>query len=102
MSLGLDLPAIDKPETKKETITYERTKQSSNHNHKGRLALPEHLPRVDQLIPPLEDVTGLKIIGEEITERLECDLRRKNKHYFYAWLSVLGRMLTMNWEMCWY
>lgn len=73
MSLGLDLPVIDKPETKKETITYERTKQSSNHNHKGRLALPEHLPRVDQIIPPLEDVTGLKIIGQEITERLECD-----------------------------
>ncbi|CAN5612995.1 IS66-like element ISBthe5 family transposase [soil metagenome] len=73
IKLGLDLPVVSAPEKKKETITYERTKPSSNNNHKGRLALPEHLPRVDQIIPPLEDVTGLKKIGEEITERLECD-----------------------------
>ncbi|CAN5470142.1 IS66-like element ISBthe5 family transposase [soil metagenome] len=73
IKLGLDLPVVSTPEKKKETITYERTRPSSESNHKGRLALPEHLPRVDQIIPPLEDVTGLKKIGEEITERLECD-----------------------------
>ena len=73
IKLGLEMPVVEAVEKKKETITYERTKPSSNNNHKGRLALPEHLPRVDQIIPPLEDVTGLKKIGEEITERLECD-----------------------------
>jgi transposase len=73
IKLGLEMPVAEAPEKKKETITYERTKRSSESNHKGRLALPEHLPRVDEIIPPLEDVTGLKVIGQEITERLECD-----------------------------
>lgn len=73
MSLGLDLPSIEKPEKKKETITYERGKPSGKGKHKGRIAFPEHLLRVNKIVPPLQDVTGLKIIGEEITERLECD-----------------------------
>ena len=73
IKLGLEMPVVEAVEKKKETITYQRTKPSSNNNHKGRLVLPEHLPRVDQIILPLEDVTGLKKIGEEITERLECD-----------------------------
>lgn len=73
IKLGLEMPVVEAAEKKKETITYQRTKPSSNNNHKGRLVLPEHLPRVDQIILPHEDVTGLKKIGEEITERLECD-----------------------------
>ncbi len=73
IKLGLDAPAVPAPEKQKETITYKREKKSGSNNHKGRLALPDHLPRVDQLVEPLEDVKGLKIIGEEITERLECD-----------------------------
>lgn len=73
IKLGLDVPVVPAAEKKKETITYERNKPAGKSNHKGRLALPDHLPRVDQIIPPLEDITGLKKIGEEITERLECD-----------------------------
>ncbi len=73
MSLGLDLPVIPALEKKKETITYERTKTNGASNHKGRLPLPEHLPRVDVVITPKEDVSGLKKIGEEITERLDCE-----------------------------
>ncbi len=73
MSLGLELPVIEEPENKKETITYEREKPSVKSNHKGRLKIPDHLPRVDRIIAPLQDITGLNKIGEEITERLECD-----------------------------
>lgn len=50
-----------------ETITYTRDKQK----HPGRHALPEHLPVREVIIEPQEDTTGLKKIGEEITETLE-------------------------------
>lgn len=73
MSLGLELPVTIVSEKKKETITYECAKPSPESNHKGRIAFPEHLPRVDEIAKPKEDITGLKVIGEEITEWLECD-----------------------------
>lgn len=73
MAIGFELPPILQTEKKKETITYEREKRTTESNHKGRIAFPEHLPRVDEIAKPKEDVTGLKVIGEEITERLECD-----------------------------
>jgi len=73
IAIGFELPSIPQTEKKKETITYEREKRTTESNHKGRIAFPEHLPRVDEIAKPKEDVTGLKVIGEEITERLECD-----------------------------
>ena len=54
-------------ETPKETITYSREKKK----HTGRNALPEHLPVREVVIEPEEDTTGLKKIGEEVTETLE-------------------------------
>ena len=57
-----------------ETITYTRDKKkNSEHVPTGRLPLPEHLERVTIVIEPQEDVTGLKKIGEEITEELEYE-----------------------------
>lgn len=41
--------------------------------HPGRHPLPEHLERREQIIEPVEDVTLLKKIGEEITEELEYE-----------------------------
>ena len=54
-----------------ETITYTREKKNSEHVPTGRLPLPAHLERVPIIIEPQEDITGLKKIGEEITEELE-------------------------------
>ena len=73
MSLGLDLPLVEKAERKIETITYEREKSSGKSNHKGRIPFPEHLPRVDEVVAPKEDVNGLAVIGQQVTERLEFD-----------------------------
>lgn len=55
-----------------ETITYTRKKSGSNTGvtHK-RLPLPAHLERVVIIIEPKEDVSGLKQIGEEVTEALD-------------------------------
>ena len=49
-----------------ETITYKRKKKK----HPGRHTLPEHLLRKQVIIEPAEDVSGLKCIGEEVTEIL--------------------------------
>ena len=66
------IPAAEKPEPEKETITYTRNKSSnSEKNQPVRLALPADLPRVEQVIEPDEDLTGAKKIGEVITEYLE-------------------------------
>lgn len=54
-------------ETPKETITYTRDRKK----HRGRNALPEHLPVREVVIEPEGDTTGLKKIGEEISETLE-------------------------------
>lgn len=51
-----------------EKITYTRKK---NENHKGRKALPEHLPVREEIIEPEEDTTDLVKIGEVVTETLE-------------------------------
>ena len=73
IALGFNLPPLAQAEKKKETITYEREKRSGTSNHKGRIAFPEHLLRVDEIHEPKEDVSGMIRIGEEVTERLECD-----------------------------
>ena len=53
-----------------ETITYEREKSGSNKKP-SRQVLPAHLPRIEHILDPDEDITGLIKIGEEVTEELE-------------------------------
>jgi len=53
-----------------EEITYERKKAGSK-NHPGRLALPSHLLVNEIILEPTENVEGLKLIGQEITDELE-------------------------------
>jgi transposase len=50
-------------------IEYERNKPKKEH--RGRLALPSHLPVVETVIEPLEDTTSMVCIGREITEELD-------------------------------
>lgn len=67
LSLFSQEPVHPPEETSKETITYTRDKKK----HPGRHSLLEHLPVVEVIIQPQEDTTGLKKIGQEITETLE-------------------------------
>lgn len=55
---------------KTENISYTRNKPEEK-KQPHRLPLPAHLPRERVMIEPKEDTTGLKAIGEEITEELE-------------------------------
>lgn len=49
-------------------IEYDR---KTPKKHPGRTELPDHLPVEEVVIEPEEDTTGMKRIGEEITETLE-------------------------------
>jgi transposase len=46
-------------------------KQTTEVKPTGRHALPTHLPKVDIVLEPTEDTSGLEKIGEEITEQLD-------------------------------
>jgi transposase len=74
----LGLPFEMEPETAKkqegelkEKLTYERRKRKSNH--KGRTALPEHLPVEEIEIYPEGDLTDMVCIGREVTDELEYE-----------------------------
>ena len=71
-SLELNVETAEAKPSTTETITYTRKKSEPNTvvTHK-RLPLPAHLERVVITIEPKEDVSGLKKIGEEITEALD-------------------------------
>lgn len=60
-----DKPQAEVPQT--ETLTYTREKKK----HPGRHGIPEHLPVREVVVEPEADTTGLKQIGQEITETLE-------------------------------
>lgn len=73
LSLGINVEQKPTPVAATERIEYTRKKkQATTETIKtGRMKLPAELPREQVLIEPSEDVTGLKKIGEEITEELE-------------------------------
>ena len=55
-----------------EEIAFKRRKPKKR-NQKGRLPLPDHLPVEEIFIEPEEDTTGMKCIGQEITDELEYE-----------------------------
>ncbi len=73
LSLGLPVeakqPAV---EVAVQTIAYTRKqKETAEKVNTGRMKLPAGLPREKVVLEPTEDVSGLKKIGEEVTEELE-------------------------------
>lgn len=73
LALGLNVEPFAQPEVAKQNIEYTRTIQVPVKKSlpTGRTKLPADLPRERVVIEPTEDVTGLKSIGEEITEELD-------------------------------
>lgn len=70
MTLPFDVEEETTPEKQEETITYVR-KKTKRVNHPGRMALPGHLPVEEIVIEPVEDTSGMKCIGKEVTDQLE-------------------------------
>jgi transposase len=62
--------------TSVQKISYDRVLTKTEkipYNHPGRTKLPDHLERHEIYIEPAEDISGMKKIGEEITEELEYE-----------------------------
>jgi transposase len=53
-----------------------RAPEKKQDNHHGRLPIPADLPRVEEVIEPEEDISGMKRIGEDVTEVLEYEAGR--------------------------
>lgn len=60
-----------KDEFSEETVISYTKKKQKRENHKGRVQLPLHLPVEEIILEPNEDVSGMKKIGEEVTDKLE-------------------------------
>lgn len=76
LSLALDADTITQCKIMDATkVSYIRTKTELTDNipkaHPGRMKLPEHLRRVVIVLHPDMDVTGLKKIGDEVSEVLD-------------------------------
>ena len=56
-----------------EQITYTRNKGKPQYTPHGRNPLPDHLPRTEIILEPDEDTTGMKRIGEEVTQELDYE-----------------------------
>lgn len=54
-----------------QKIQYTRTQKESTERIPVRMKLPDSLPRQQEILEPKEDVSGMKMIGNEITEVLE-------------------------------
>lgn len=77
LKLDLDADTIAQCKlTDKQDIHYIRTKTEVTavepKNHPGRMKLPEHLRREAIVLLPDADVSGLRKIGDDITEILDC------------------------------
>ena len=72
--LSLELEATQQPAASdpliKQTVSYQRAmKQAAKAT--ARQPFPAHLPRIEVVLEPQQDITGMRKIGEEITEELD-------------------------------
>jgi transposase len=76
LPLDIETPAQITTTTSIQKISYDRvttkTEKTPTH-HPGRTKLPDHLQRQEIFIEPTENISGMKKIGEEITEELEYE-----------------------------
>ncbi len=70
LSLQLEGDLKEPPVVVRQTVSYERVVRQAA-KVAIRQPFPSHLPRVDVLIEPGIDVSGMRKIGEEITEELD-------------------------------
>ncbi len=74
LSLGIEAEAVATSVVSTQKINYTRTNVAVEQQpllHPGRMKLPESLRREEIRIEPAGDLTGCKMMGEEVTEILE-------------------------------
>jgi len=70
--IHLELQGVENPPPPAQlsTITYTRRKGNESKKGHSRLEFPDSLPRETIVIEPKQDVTGWKLIGEEVSQYL--------------------------------
>lgn len=63
------------PALVKQTVSYQRAIKQAGRKP-VRQCFPDHLPRIDVILEPEEDVTAMRKVGEEITEELDLEPAR--------------------------
>jgi transposase len=71
LHLGLAGQDVISEVVETEQLTYTRKKASKKFTPHGRNPIPAHIPRKEIIIEPPEDTTGMKRIGQEVTEELD-------------------------------
>ena len=74
LSLGIEAEAVARSVVSTQKINYTRTNVTVEQQpllHPGRMKLPESLRREEIRIEPAGDLSGCKMMGEEVTEVLE-------------------------------
>ena len=76
LSLELEAETTDEEQAVvKQTVSYQRAVQRAGKKP-VRQSFPDHLPRIDVVLEPEEDVSSMRKIGEEITEELDLEPAR--------------------------
>ncbi|MEK6482572.1 IS66 family transposase [Catalinimonas sp. 4WD22] len=76
--LSLELEAETAEEAQavvKQTVSYQRSFKQAGKKP-VRQSFPDHLPRIDVVLEPKEDVRHMRKIGEEVTEELDLEPAR--------------------------
>jgi transposase len=76
LKLGFDGELAQEVEASVTQIIAEHERQvrpKKESTHQGRQPIPAHFARIEEVIEPEEDISGLTRIGEDITEVLEYD-----------------------------
>jgi transposase len=71
-NFGGESLTVEAEQTIRQAIeAHERQKPVQKQAHPGRLPIPEHLRREEEVIEPEEDTTDLVCIGQDVTETIE-------------------------------
>lgn len=76
LSLELETEVVEEEQAVvKQTVSYQRAVKQAGKKP-VRQSFPDHLPRIDMVIEPEEDVSTMRKVGEEITEELDLEPAR--------------------------
>jgi len=82
LSLELEVETTDEEQAVvKQTVSYQKAikqtdRKSPERRSPVRQSFPDHLPRIDVVLEPEEDLSAMRKIGEEITEELDLEPAR--------------------------
>jgi len=76
LSLELEVESADEEQAVvRQTVSYQRAVQRAGKKP-VRQSFPDHLPRIDVVLEPEEDISNMRKVGEEVTEELDLEPAR--------------------------